>query len=99
MKIKPGANIQGIDYKLRPVLIHADEIWKKHDQELVITAGMDGEHSAGSLHYYGLALDLRTSYFKPEVAKAVHAELVAKLGKNFDAVLEKSHCHVEWDPK
>ena len=99
MKIKPGTNIQGIDLKLRPVLIHADDIWKKYGQELVITAGMDGEHSASSLHYYGLAIDLRTSYFTPEIASSVRDELQAKLGRNFDIVSEKSHIHAEFDPK
>lgn len=99
MKIRAGANIQGIDFKLRPVLIYADEIWKRHGQELVVTAGMDGEHSASSLHYYGLAVDLRTSYFLPEIAKVVCDDLAFKLGRNFDVVLEKTHIHVEYDPK
>lgn len=99
MKIKVGANIQGIDFKLRPALIYADDIWKKYGQELVVTAGLDGAHSAGSLHYYGLAIDFRISYFLPEIAKIVCAELALKLGRNFDVRLEKDHIHVEYDPK
>lgn len=99
MKINKGVNIQGIDFKLRPALMYAEDIWKSHGQELVITAGMEGEHSASSLHYYGLALDLRTNYFSLDTARIVCLELANKLGRNFDVVLEKSHIHVEYDPK
>ena len=99
MKLKKGVNIQGIDLKLRPVLIHADEIWKRYGQELVITAGMEGEHSAGSLHYYGLALDLRKNYFTSDIAIKVRNELQVKLGRNFDVILHSTHIHTEYDPK
>jgi len=49
MKIKKGVNIQGIKIEMRPVLVHADKVWKNHGRELAITSGMEGEHSAG--HY------------------------------------------------
>ena len=99
MKIKNGANIQGIDIKMRPVLIAAEDVWKDHGQELVVTCGMDGEHSAGSLHYYGLAVDLRTHYFILEKERhEVAAELRVRLSQDYDVIVHDSHIHVEYDP-
>lgn len=63
MQIKSGVVMSGLRLCMRPVLIFADEIWRKHDQELVITSALDGVHSAGSFHYYGFAVDFRTRYF------------------------------------
>jgi len=100
MKIKEGASIAGLDIKMRIALITADKLWKEYGQELVITSGLDGVHSAGSLHYYGLALDLRTNYFanadKADIADDMRSRL-RPLG--FDVALEKTHLHVEYDPK
>lgn len=98
MKIKPGANIQGLDIRMRPALITADRIWRKVGHELVITAGLDGEHSAGSLHYYGLAVDMRSKYFSEAEKQVVVANLSNALGKDFDVVPHTTHIHVEFDP-
>lgn len=98
MKIKAGANIQNIDVRMRPVLIAAERIWKEHGQELVVTCGLDGTHSAGSLHYYGRALDFRTHYFDIYVSQEIVNELRAALGSDYDVVLESDHIHVEFDP-
>ena len=100
MKIKKGANIQNISFHMRPVFINAEKIWKKYGQELVITSGFDGCHSAGSLHYYGLAVDLRINYFKPETRAKVFAELkvlLKNISKRYDVVWEPTHIHAEYD--
>ena len=98
MKIKRGASLQGLQYEMRPVLIAADKIWKKHGKELVVTAGTDGTHSAGSLHYYGRAVDLRTYYFSKETKEAVYLALSEALPAcDYDVVKEKTHIHVEYD--
>ena len=99
MKIKDGVILAGLDIKMRPVLIIADHMWKQFNQELVVTAGLDGAHSAGSLHYYGLALDLRTRYFSDVDKKVIAESLQDSLGDKFDVVLHSSHIHVEYDPK
>lgn len=101
MKIKEGASLQGLDLKMRPVLIEADKIWiNVGDEELVVTSGTDGCHSAGSLHYYGLALDLRTRYFDEETKLEVFNDLrkiLWQYSDKYDVVLHKSHIHVEYD--
>ena len=99
MKIKDGVNIQGIDIRMRPTLIAAEKIWKKYGQELVVTGGLDGTHSAGSFHYYGLALDFRTRYFEERTARYVAESLQKELGNDFDVISHKIHIHVEFDPK
>lgn len=99
MKIKEGANIQGLHIRMRPVLKAADKIWDDLGEELVITAGLDGEHSAGSLHYYGRAVDMRTRYFD-EYDKEEAANLLRRdLGEDYDVIEHTTHIHVEFDPK
>jgi len=98
MKIKKTANIQGLDIRIRPALISADRIWKEYGQELVIVSGLDSTHSAGSLHYYGLAVDFRTRYFTKIKHRFIARDLKNSLPGNFDVILEKDHIHVEYDP-
>lgn len=95
MKIKDGVQMAGLSILMRPVLKEADRIWKKHGHELVITCGLDGTHSAGSYHYYGLALDLRNKYFTDSEKQIVHDELQESLGKTYVVVTERTHVHVQ----
>jgi len=97
MKIKRGATIAGLDIRMRPVLVEADKLWRKLGKELVITSGLDGTHSAGSLHYYRLAVDLRTRYFK-QAGESVAKELQEQLGSDDDVIFHRNHIHVEYDP-
>ena len=96
MKIKAGVIIQGLDLAMRPVLVEASRIWREYKQELVVTAALDGEHSAGSLHYYGLALDLRSRDFVEFEDESVAQDLRVALGPDFDVIVHKSHIHVEF---
>jgi hypothetical protein len=101
MKIKDGVNISGIRLPMRKVLIEAERIWQRYEQELVVTSGLEGTHSAGSLHYYGYALDFRTRYFDKETVIKVTSDLVNALSTKGDirpyrVVPHKTHIHVEW---
>lgn len=98
MKLKQGASLAGVVWQMFYAAIIAEGIFKKYGAtELIITAGTDGTHSENSLHYEGRALDLRT--WDVSDVTAVAAELRRKLGKNYDVVIEKTHLHVEYDPK
>jgi hypothetical protein len=66
---------------------------------LVVTSGTDGKHMKGSKHYTGEALDIRRSNIASERVSMVCELLRARLGKNYDVVLERTHIHVEYDPK
>ena len=74
----------------------AERIWIENGRKegITITAGLDGIHSAGSWHYYGLAVDLRTHYFDETRLKKVYQALKASL-PDYDIVLHSTHIHVE----
>ena len=65
----------------------------------VITEGTGGEHSKGSLHYVGLALDFRTRDMTDKMAEVLVMKIKESLGDQYDVVLEKDHIHVEFQPK
>jgi len=100
MKIKKGVIMQGLQIEMQPALIEAERIWKSLGEELVITSALDGEHSAGSLHYYGYALDFRTRYFSTSQRRSAFEQLTHALAKEsvfFDVIEHSSHIHVEFD--
>lgn len=98
MKIKRGVQLAGLKLPMRKVLKVAEKIWANKGKELVVTSGLDGTHSAGSLHYYGYALDFRTWYFTPAKISSVVFELRRRLGMKYYVAFEKNHIHVHYIP-
>ncbi len=99
MQIKSGASLNGLKDEMRPALIAANAIWQEYGKELVVTSGTDGCHSAGSLHYYGYALDFRTNYFNDEQKKTVGEKLkrvLSEFHQNFVVAIEDTHIHVQF---
>ena len=97
MKLAYDSDLRDLKLEMRPVLIAADKVWKKHGRELVITCTGGGVHSPGSLHYYGYAIDLRTNYFGTEQVKEVARDLISELPDGFQVIVERTHIHVEYD--
>ena len=97
MELKEGVILGGLKLEMRKALVEAEKLWKTFGQVLTVTSGLDSTHSAGSLHYYGYALDLRTRYFTTDEAKRVAYELQMKLGDSYNVVLHTTHIHVEYD--
>lgn len=98
MKIKDGV-IMPDHITMRRVLMEAEKIWSKLGEELVVTSGKEGTHSASSYHYYGRAVDLRTRYFSAEDAqKAFYmlADILSLIDKGYAVVLHETHIHVQW---
>lgn len=63
---------------------------------IVVTAGSDGVHKTGSLHYKNAALDLRTR----DMTTDVRSRVIDQLKKVFppptyDVILEIDHIHLE----
>ena len=87
----------GLQLPMREVLKQANWLWKKHGQELVVTSALDGEHSAGSLHYYGYAVDFRTRYFSDLKSQEIVQELQRILGDDYTVIFEVNHIHVQYN--
>ena len=96
MRLKKGVILTGLQLEMRQVKIAAEAIWKNNGQECVITSGLDGKHSVGSLHPFGYALDLRTNYFDKITKIKVSNELQIELGQDYEVHLESTHIHVEY---
>lgn len=99
MKIKAGVRVLGMRPEMLLAVIAAESIWQKRGVEAVITSCIDGDHSKGSRHYAGCALDFRTSNLPAGSWQEVRDELAGAMEGDFDVVLEKDHIHVEFDPK
>lgn len=99
IRIKPGVNITGICPELVLALLIADGIWLAEGTDLVITCGADGKHRKNSLHYVTRAVDLRRRNLPAGRAAPVARSLRTALGKDYDVVVERSHIHVEFQPK
>lgn len=82
------------------VVVAVNEIMTEYETDCVITSGIEGEHSRGSLHYVGLAIDFRGNSVVPAVRQAIIKELRDALGDDFD-VIESNHgaIHIEYQPK
>jgi len=86
-----------------PALSAVRQVWASHALGApVITSIQDGQHSAGSLHPFGLAFDVRLNNiaFNHE---QLRAEVAAIAGGAFDVVHEyhgtpEDHLHTEFDP-
>lgn len=101
MRIKEGASLRGLRPEMAVALLVVAEVWRELGaRPPVLTSATDGRHMRGSLHYVGAAVDIRL----PEGVDAtrVRVALETALGgpdRDFDVVLEKTHIHVELQPK
>ena len=93
--IKKGARIRGI----RTEILLAALIINGVLEEFTITEGTGGKHGFGSLHFSGNAIDVRTRHLEESNKRKVRDIIAARLNEEFDVILEKTHIHVEFQPK
>ena len=97
--LKPGVRVAGLRSEILLAVVAAERVCAEMGVDCVVTACVDGVHQAGSLHYCGLAADLRSRDFRPgDLDKAI-ARIRQCLGTDYDVVLENDHVHVEFDQK
>ncbi len=99
MRLKPGVRVLGIKPEILIAMNITDSIMQKHGVGFVVTSAVDGQHSPGSKHYAGLAFDMRIRHLTNTQTLQIKHELSEALGESYDVVLEKTHIHVEFDPK
>jgi len=97
--LKPGVRIAGLRPEILFAIIAAERVCAEMGVDCVVTACVDGAHMSGSLHYCGLAVDLRSRHFRPGDADKAIARIKQCLGADYDVVLENDHIHVEFDQK
>ena len=96
VSIKSGVKLNGVKPETVVGMMIAQETFEPYD--FVITSVSDGKHSENSLHYSGNAFDCRTRHLTESQAQLVALQLKKNLGDEFDVVLEKTHCHIEYQP-
>lgn len=112
IRFKPGVDFSKSSSEIWRALFIAEEVYDDHDLICVVTAGQDGKHKEKSKHYldnprpFSDAFDLRTRQMSLETAQQIVVELRARLGRDYDVVLELDkltgrphHIHLEYDPK
>jgi hypothetical protein len=100
MKLKGTVRLAGLQPPMVLALLVAHEAYANVGAELVVTSAADSRHRPGSLHYVGLAVDIRTNNLPSEaVAKALAKEIGENLGPEYDVLYEEDHIHVEYQPK
>lgn len=75
-----------------------DGVMAKFNSDTIITSINDGKHK-GLPHYVGLAADIRNRHLPVDVRPVIVQQAQARLGVQFDFVLEKDHFHLEFDPR
>ena len=102
LRLKSSAEMSGMQPELVPLLIVANEVYKAHGYDCVVTSCTDSKHSNISLHYPGFALDFRTIALGIEQVEAteIASEIRSRLGGiDYDIVVEGNHIHGEFQPK
>jgi hypothetical protein len=95
--IKSSVDLRGLQPQMVLAYVIACKCYGQY--ACVITSCSDSKHGPNSLHYKGLALDLRTQHLPTPAVQGIVDKLKESLGPQFDVVLEDDHIHVEWDPK
>lgn len=104
MLLKAGVKAAGVKPELLLGLSVADTLHRRlTGEELVVTSLTDGKHKATSLHYKGLAADLRTKDLNTAQKQIFYLQLRDALGPDFDVIFEdegkpNEHIHLEFDP-
>jgi len=101
IRYKPGVKVKGIQPEIVLAIQVAYSGYRDMYQsgDMVVTSVMDGVHSANSLHYKGLAVDLRTRDMHLGDLERWVGGIKECLTDEYDVVLERNHIHIEYQPK
>ena len=102
--LKQGVRLRGLRPEVVMAALVVEGVYEKYGYTCVITSAADQEHSTGSEHYTGLALDFRLNSLPAATRPTIVSDVKAALGEDFDVLHESAgtpneHLHVEYDPK
>ena len=97
MRIKKNSKWKGLKPEILLAVMIAQSVYDKY--ELILTEGTGGSHMEGSLHYQGLAVDIRTRHIPIDELQAIVDDIRDRLTDDFDIVLHDTHLHIEFDVK
>lgn len=101
LRFKPGVDLRGVRPETVAAMHVVDGVYGDIGaDDTTITSVKDGKHMERSLHYQGLAFDLRLPARSGSSAAGGEAARLIRerLGGQYDVVLEQTHIHVEFDP-
>lgn len=99
MIIKPGVSVTGLRPEMILALMAAQRVYADLGASVILTSALEGKHGYGSLHFAGLAVDIRIKNLRAGEAKIAASNIKEALGAQYDTVLEKNHIHIEFQPK
>ncbi len=99
MRLKSSVKVKDLQPQILLAVMVANDVYRQHGKELVITSCNDSRHGENSIHYKGNAVDIRTRYFEHQEKLEVCREIQKRLIADFDVVVESNHIHIEYDPK
>ncbi len=100
IRLLTSVSVEGIRPETVLGIVVAHEVYRRHTDVMWVTSVTDGVHKEGSLHYKGLAADLRVKHIPEGVWERLRDELQVALGPHYDVLLERKppHIHLEHDP-
>lgn len=105
ISFKAGIRLTGLQTETLAGLAVVASILTERGYGTTVTSGSEGVHMEDSLHYKGLALDIRSKHLLSMNEKEeVLVECQGALGENYDFILENvgqptEHFHLEFQPK
>lgn len=99
MRLKQGVKVTGIKPETLVGMMVARAVCEELGYEFVVTSVREGQHSAKSKHYEGLAFDMRTKHMPADQIPSVRALIAGRLGVDYDVVIEPTHIHCEYHVK
>lgn len=98
IQLKSKVKILGIKPELVLTLMLVNQVFLKYNLHMIITSMLDGQHSDGSLHPYGFAVDIRSRNISRDFIQKIVRDLKEMFDEQLDIVLESDHFHIEFDP-
>lgn len=100
IRYKEGVRLHDLTPQIVLAIQSAAAVWQELGApELVVTSCNDGIHRETSLHWCGMACDLRIWNLPEDRRRLAVSELERDLPPDFDVILESDHVHLEYQPR